>query len=141
MRILAARMKFAALRLVCIAALVSAAAAAQTTVSKQVHLVVDGTRLIASNIKLSRFDEIQLAPRERIRDSQEGGGVILVATNQRMIAYGATTGWRAINRAANEELVSLTAEDFAGLVVTSQRLLNFNAETGIWAEYDRSAAR
>jgi hypothetical protein len=115
--------------------------AAQPQVPKQVHLVIDGNRLIASNIKLSRFDELQLAARERVRETEEGSAVILVATNQRMLAYGSTTGWRSINRVANEEVLSLSAEDYAGLIVTNQRLLNFNAETGVWAEYDRGAAR
>ena len=124
-----------------VTALLAVPASSQPQVPKQVFLVVDGTRLIASNIKLSRFDELQLSARERIRDTQEGSGVILVATNQRMIAYGATSGWRSIDRVANEEVVSLSAEDFAGLIVTNQRLLNFNAETGVWAEYNRGTTR
>ena len=124
-----------------VAALSAVPASAQPQIPKQVFLVVDGTRLIASNIKLSRFDELQLSARERIRDTQEGSGVILVATNQRMIAYGTTSGWRSIDRVANEEVVSLSAEDFAGLIVTNQRLLNFNAETGVWAEYNRGTNR
>ena len=123
-------------------ALFSAAAPnAQEAVAKQVHLVVDGTRLVASNVKFSRFDELKLDARERIRDTSEGKAVIVIATNQRMIAYGVVSGWRFIDRSPNEEITSISAEDYAALIVTSQRLLNFNGESGVWAEHDRGVSR
>lgn len=114
---------------------------AQVTVPKQVHLIVDGSRLTASNVRFSRFDELKLAARERLEDSEEGEGVIVAVTNQRIIAYGVVSGWRSIDRVPNERVESLSAEDFAGLVVTNQRLLNFNGESGVWGEHDRAIAR
>ena len=105
------------------------------------HLVVDGARLVASNVKFSRFDELKLDARERIRDTSEGKAVIVIATNQRMIAYGVVSGWRFIDRAPNEEITSIFAEDYAVLIVTSQRILNFNGESGVWAEHDRGVSR
>lgn len=136
-----------AMRAVELAAIVAAAAAlagaphAQETVPKQVHLVIDGNRLIASNVKFSRFDDLKLDARERVRDSAVGEAVILVATNQRIIGYGVVSGWRPIDRLANEEIKSLSAEDYAGLVVTTQRLLNFNGESGVWGEHTLGVSR
>jgi hypothetical protein len=121
--------------------LVGQSLTAQDSVPKQVHLIVDGTRLVASNIRQSRFDDLKLNPRERIRDQSVGDAVIVVATNQRIIAYGSISGWRTLDRLANEEIESITADDYAGLIVTTQRLVNFNGETGVWAVHDRSVGR
>jgi hypothetical protein len=126
---------------VCAAALFAVIATAQEPVPKQVHLVVDGTRLVASNVRQSRFDELKLNPRERIRESSVGEAVIIVATNQRIIGYGSISGWRVVDRITNEEIESISADDYAGLVVTTQRLLNFNGQTGVWAVHDRTVGR
>ena len=122
------------------AVLLSAAAGAQLTyqgVPKQVELIVDGNWLIASNVRFSRFDELKLNAQEDIADSQVGNAVIVITTNQRFIGYGVRSGWRPIDRNANERVERISAEDYAGLVVTSRRLLNFNGETGLWGEENR----
>jgi len=106
-------------------------------VPKQVDLIVDSGALIASNIRSSSFDEIKLNAQERIDRSRAGDAVIIVITNQRFIAYGVTSGWRAIARSASERIERVEAEDYAGLVVTNRRLLNFNGESGVWGERDR----
>lgn len=106
-------------------------------VPKQVHLIEDGKRLIASNVRFSRFDELKLDARERVQKTAVGEAVIVVATNQRLIAYGVVSGWRSIDRMAGEQIDTISAQDFAGLIVTSQRLLNFNGESGVWGERDR----
>lgn len=110
-------------------------------VPKQVDLVVEGNRLVASNVRFSRFDEHRLNAQERISDSQVGKAVIVVATNQNYIAYGVVSGWRSISRVPNERLESISAEDFGALVVTSERLLNFNGESGVWGEHKRPAGQ
>jgi hypothetical protein len=46
-----------------------------------------------------------------------------------------------MDRVANETIQSISAEDYAGLIVTDQRMLNFNGETGIWAEQKRRVSR
>jgi hypothetical protein len=107
-------------------------------VPKLVHFIVDGNRLVASNVRFNRFDELRLGAQERIHDSREGDAVIIVVTNQRMIAYGAVSGWRSIDRVPNERIESISAEDYAGLVVTSRRMLNFNGESGVWGERGRT---
>jgi hypothetical protein len=122
------------------AAVLPAWANAQITagdVPKQVHLVVDGNRLVASNVRYSRFDELRLDAQESVRDTSVGEAVIVVVTNQRIIAYGVVSGWRAVDRVPNERIESVSAQDFAGLVVTSRRMLNFNGESGVWGERGR----
>lgn len=126
------------------AALIATDALTQTTsqgVPKQVHLVVDGNRLVASNIRSSSFDELRLRAREDIRDSAEGEAVLVVVTSQRILGYGVVSGWRQIDRVANERIETVTAEDYAGLVVTSERLLNFNGESGVWGERERRVSQ
>jgi hypothetical protein len=110
-------------------------------VPKQVHLVVDGNTLVASNVRLNRFDELRLGAQERIREQQVGEGVAIVVTNQRIIAYGVLSGWRPIDREPNEQIQSISAEDYAGLVVTDERMLNFNGESGVWAQQKRRVSR
>ncbi len=110
-------------------------------VSKQVHLVMDGGKLFASNVKLNRFDELKLDAQERVLDQQAGAAVAVVITNQRIAAYGVLSGWRSVDRMPNEQIESITAEDYAGVIVTSSRLLNFNGETGVWAAQKRAVAR
>ena len=122
-------------------ALESQAQNAAGNVPKQVHLVLDGNRILASNVRLNRFDELKLGAQERIREQQVGEAVAVVVTNQRIIAYGVLSGWVAMDRAANETIQSVSAEDYAGLIVTDQRMLNFNGETGVWAEQKRRVSR
>jgi len=116
-------------------------AVAQDHVSKQVHLVADNGKLFASNVKLNRFDELKLDAQERVLDQQVGAAVAVVITNQRITAYGVLSGWRSIDRMPNEQIESIMAEDYAGVIVTSSRLLNFNGETGVWAAQKRTVGR
>ncbi len=133
--------------LLCLAVAVAFAAVpvfAQQTggnVPKQVHLVVDGNRILASNVRLNRFDELKLAAQERVREQRVGEGVAVVVTNQRIVAYGVLSGWVSMDRAPNETIQSISAEDYAGLIVTDRRMLNFNGETGVWAEQRRNVSR
>ena len=103
--------------------------------------MTDGGKLFASNVKLNRFDELRLDAQERVLDQQVGAAVAIVITNQRIAAYGVLSGWRSLDRMPNEQIEKVTAEDYAGLVVTSARMLNFNGETGVFAERKRAVAR
>jgi hypothetical protein len=111
------------------------------SVPKQVHLVADGDKILASNVRFNRFDELKLRAQEKVREQKVGEAVAVVVTNQRIIAYGVVSGWRDIDRQPNEVIESLSAQDFAGLIVTNQRLLNFNGESGIWGVQRRSVER
>jgi hypothetical protein len=123
------------------AALQSHAQITTGNIPKQVHLVLDGNRVLASNVRLNRFDELKLGAQERIREQQVGEAVAIVVTNQRIIAYGVLSGWVPLDRVANETVQSVSAEDYAGLIVTDQRMLNFNGETGVWAVQRRRVSR
>lgn len=114
-----------------------AAAGAADAVPKQVHLIVDGKRLIASNVRFSRFDELAVYAQERILKRAEGEGVIVVVTNQRLIGYGVLSGWQTLDRMSSESIVKVEAKDYAALVVTSRRFLNFNGESGVWGAQKR----
>ena len=127
--------------LACLVALGVPVAAQSGYVPKQVHLVSDNGKLFASNVKLNRFDELKLDAQERVLDSQVGAAVAVVITNQRIVAYGVLSGWRSVDRMPSEQIESITAEDYAGVIVTSSRLLNFNGETGVWAAQKRTVAR
>jgi len=123
-------------------ALLSAPATAQSAnVPKQVHLVMDGNKVMASNVRLNRFDELKHNAQERVREQRVGEAVAVVITNQRIIAYGVVSGWRSVDRSPNEQIESVAAQDYAGLIVTDQRMLNFNGETGVWGEQKRSVSR
>lgn len=110
-------------------------------VPKQVDLVVEGNRLVASNVRFSRFDEYRLNAQERIADRKVGNAVIVVVTNQNFIAYGSISGWRSVSRIPNERIERVSAEDFGALIVTSERMLNFNGESGTWGERNRRVGR
>jgi len=127
--------------LACVVAVGGGAGAQSSYVPKQVHLVADGGKLFASNVKLNRFDELKLDAQERVQDQQVGAAVAVVITNQRITAYGVLSGWRSVDRIPNEQIESVMAEDYAGVIVTSVRLLNFNGETGVWATQKRAVAR
>jgi hypothetical protein len=70
-----------------------------------------------------------------------GEGVAVVITNKRFVAYGVLSGWRAVNRSVNEQVESVSAEDYAALIVTNERMLNFNGESGAWGEQKRTVSR
>ena len=114
---------------------------AADTIAKEVTLIINGDRLVASNIRLSRFDNLNLNAQENIRDQAEAKGVILIVTNQRIIAYGVRSGWKPLKTQASEKVESIKVEDFAAFVVTDDRYLNFNGETGVWAKRDRRTER
>jgi hypothetical protein len=110
-------------------------------VPKQVHLVTDSGRIMASNVRLNRFDELKLQAQERVREQKVGEAVAVVITNQRFVAYGVLSGWRAVDRNVSEQVVSVSAEDYAALIVTDERMLNFNGESGAWGEQRRAVRR
>jgi hypothetical protein len=109
-------------------------------VPKQVHLVFDRGKLFASNVKFNRFDELRLSAGERVVDQQVGAAVAVVITTQRIAAYGVMSGWRSLDRMPSEQVESVTAEDYGGLIVTSARMLNFNGQNGVFAERKRTVA-
>jgi hypothetical protein len=132
---------FSTALLVLAAILLQPAASATETVPKEVKLIINGKRLVASNVRFSRFDEISLNAQESIIKRKESKGVIVVVTNQRIIAYGVSSGWRDLKTQAGERVEKLDVEDFAAFVVSNKRFLNFNGETGVWGKSDKRTER
>lgn len=110
---------------------------ASDAVPKQVHLIIENKRLIASNVRFSRFDTLKLNAQEKVLDKSVGEAVIVIITDKRFIGYGFLAGWRTVRRSPGEDVQNISVEDFAGLVVTSRRFLNFNGQTGVWGEQKR----
>jgi hypothetical protein len=92
-------------------------------------------------VRFSRFDELAVYAQEKILKRAEGEGVIVVVTNQRLIGYGVLSGWQTLDRLSSESIVKVEAKDYAALVVTSRRFLNFNGESGVWGEQKRRSGR
>ena len=109
-------------------------AAAEKAQEKVVYLVLEKSRLIASNTLLSRFDELKLDAKEKIVQQREAEAVIVVVTNQRILGYGAyAPAWQPVRIRASEQILSVEAKDASASVLTSDRYLNFNGRRGIWA--------
>lgn len=105
---------------------------------KLVYVVVEGRTITAANIKLSRFDQLDLSAQERIVEMRVGKAAAVIVTNQRFLGYGVNVGaWRDVRNLAKERLESIEVEDFSALVLTSDRFLSFNGFTGVWAEKRR----
>lgn len=122
-----------------LAVFVSPSYADDVSVPKLVYLIEDDGKLIASNIKFNRFDEIKLEAKEIVSAHAVGNAVIVIVTNKRIIAYSVyTASWRTRSVGADEDVESINAEDYSALVVTSKRFLSFNGKNGVWAETQRS---
>jgi len=124
-----------------LALLVSGVVFADDQVAKEVHLIEDTSQLIASNVRFSRFDPFKLDARERVLKRAEGKAVIVVITDQRILGYGVLSGWRPLDLLAGEKAIKISAEDFAGLIITNKRYLNFNGQSGVFALQNRGVVR
>ena len=112
---------------------------ADNSVPKLVYLIEDGDKLIASNIKFNRFDELKLQAKETVEHNAVGNAVIVVITNKRIIAYSVyTASWRSRDVEADENILEVFAEDYSALVQTTKRFLSFNGKNGVWTESQRS---
>jgi hypothetical protein len=112
---------------------------AEDGVPKLVYLLAEEDKLIASNIKFNRFDEMKLQAKEKVLEHAVGNAVIVVVTNKRIIGYSVyTASWRSRDIGADEEVNNIAAEDYSALVQTSKRFLSFNGKNGVWAETQRS---
>ena len=112
---------------------------AENSIPKLVYLIADEDKLIASNIKFNRFDDMKLQAKENVIEHAVGNAVIVVVTNKRIIGYSVYTAtWRSRDIAADEKIGNVVAEDYSALVQTSKRFLSFNGKNGVWAETQRS---
>lgn len=99
---------------------------------------LEGDRVLVSNVRFSRTDELRLRGREKIESTADATAMLVIVTNQRIIGYSVyTASWQSVSRRPGERLEVVTAEDYAGYVLTSRRTLNFNGRTANWSEANR----
>ena len=99
-------------------------------VAKSIFLVSEPDRVIAANAETGQFFDFVISAKEKIEQRFVAGGVAVLITNQRFAGVGVyPSGWRTTRRRAGETLVSAEAEDYAAVVVTSDRVLTFNGKT------------
>jgi hypothetical protein len=124
-----------ALLLACCLALPAApAAATDAPPARQLYWHVEGDRVIVSNIRFSRTDELRLGGRESIEETASATAMLVVVTNRRFIGYSVyTASWQSVSRQPGEALETVAAEDWSGYVLTSRRVLNFNGRNAVWS--------
>ena len=106
--------------------------------AKLVFLTIEKNKYIISDIRGNRFIELPRQAKEQLIDSAEAKQIVVLASNQRFTAYSALTqSWSKIRTQAGEKLESIRAEDYAALIITNQRLLNYNGVNGVWSEYKK----
>ncbi|NND55236.1 MAG: hypothetical protein HKN56_09745 [Gammaproteobacteria bacterium] len=109
-------------------------------VPKQVALLIEPGRLLASNVRLSRIDVLALEEGERLVRQIEADAALAAVTSWRIVAYGPAVGWRELPLLPDEQVEEMRAEDYAVFVTTDRRYLNFSAKTGLWAERLRTSS-
>lgn len=106
--------------------------------AKQLFWHQEGDRIIVSNVRFSRTDELVLAGRETLERTADSNAMLVLVTSRRFLAYSVyTASWQSVDRKPGETVETLAAEDWAAYVLTSRRVLNFNGRTAAWSEGDR----
>lgn len=122
----------------CLALVPAAAVAADTPPPRLIYWHMEEDRVIVSNIRFSRTDELRLRGREQIEDTASSTAMLVLVTNQRFIGYSVyTASWQSVSRRPAETLEKIDAEDWAGYVLTSHRVLNYNGRSANWSERNR----
>jgi hypothetical protein len=122
----------------CLALLPAAAAAPDSPPPRLIFWHMEGDRVIVSNIRFSRTDELRLRGREQVEETASSTAMLVLVTNQRFIGYSVyTASWQSVSRRPSEALETIDAEDWAGYVLTSRRVLNFNGRNAHWSERNR----
>ena len=120
--------------LICLALIISLPAWASDNryLNKRVFFSQDKNKIIAVDARSARSDEFRLRLREDILAVRETQVVIIVATDQRLLAYSVRTGWTPFRLEVRETLRRIEAGDFSVFVDTSERIITFNGLTGAW---------
>lgn len=116
----------------------STARAGDEAPPRLLYVVREGDTVVASNVLFGRSDELDLSARETIVRQEEDSAVVVLETNQRLVAYSVyTAGWVAVELRAGEKVERLEAEDFSAFALTDRRILNFNGRNGNWSQTSR----
>jgi hypothetical protein len=122
----------------CLAFLPGPGPLAESQPPRQLYWHMEDDRVIVANIRFSRTDELRLRGREHIEETASSTAMLVLVTNQRFIGYSVyTASWQSRSRRPGESLETVEAEDWAGYVLTSRRVLNFNGRTAAWSERNR----
>jgi len=114
------------------------AAVAEGVVAKTIFLVDEDDRIVAANTETGQFFSLTLHAKEKIRQRYVANGVAVLVTNQRFAGVGSyPSGWSSLRRIAGEQVVTAEVVDRSALLVTSDRILTFNGDSGSWAETKR----
>jgi hypothetical protein len=106
--------------------------------AKLVYVVRDGDVIVASNILFSRSDELELIAQEKVLRQEEDNAIVVLLTNQRLVAYSVyTAAWVTIALQAGESVERFEAEDYSAFALTNRRILNFNGQNGNWSQTRR----
>ncbi len=132
----------AALQLLCLGGvqllLPALARAGDEAPARLLYVVREDGKVVASNVLFGRSDELQLSAREVVLEQQEDSAVVVLETNQRLVAYSVyTAGWVAVALRAGEKVERLEADDFSAFALTDRRILNFNGRNGNWSQTSR----
>lgn len=107
-------------------------------VARTIFLVDEGDRIVAANTATGQFFDLPVHARERVYENYVANGVAILVTNQRFAGVGAyPSGWSSVRRIADEKLVRAEVVDASALLVTSDRILTFNGDSGSWSETRR----
>lgn len=102
------------------------------------YVVREGDTVVASNVLFGRSDVFDLAARETVVRQEEDSAVVVLETNQRLVAYSVyTAGWVTVELRAGEKVERLEAEDYSAFALTDRRILNFNGRNGNWSQTSR----
>lgn len=116
----------------------SAVSSAEVPPPKLLFWHIEDDRIIVSNVRFGRTDELRLRGRESIEETAADNAVLVVVTNQRFLGYSVyTASWQHVSRRPGESVETLDAGGWAGHMVTSRRVLTFNGRTAHWSERTR----
>jgi hypothetical protein len=111
---------------------------AEESPARLVYVVREGDTVVASNVLFSRSDELKLSARETVFQQADDNAIVVLLTNQRIIAYSVyTAAWVALALQAGETVERLEAEDYSAFALTNRRILNFNGRNGNWSQARR----
>ena len=108
--------------------------------TKQVFLVIERPkrRIFAQNARKGTFRELRLTGQEAIVKTGQSNLLLIVVTSRRYLAYSAFfTPWHIENQGSNERLLDLKVEDSVAIILTTRRVLTFDARRGKWAVRNR----
>jgi len=93
----------------------------------------DKRLLTATNAHTGTTRSLRLTGNERIVRSAQADLLLIVATNQRFLAYSAfATGWKIEDTVPNEQLLDMKVDRANAILFTTHRMLTFDSHHHGW---------